>query len=593
MTTQSDGAELLDDARTIDPEQIDVWEGLGVVGHLIRPHRLVLAVSIVGSLMYALASVVGTVVLARVVDDVVLPSLEVGAEEPPRRDVWLGVGAILAVALIRSTGVVCRRYFAGMTSERVQRRTRGRLADEYLDRPASWVRAQPQGRLLAHVDSDTRVLVESLHPLPFSVAVVFIAVFSGIALVLVDPFMAGIAFVVFPLVTMVNRWYSSRVQEPMAETQERVGHVSSIAHESFGGSLIVKALGLADREHRRFDAASAQLQDARVRVGFLRAFVDAALDVLPVFGTLVAILVSAFRVRAGAMSAGEVVQVAALFSLLSVPVRVFGFFLESLAPSVVAWRRLSSLIAGEPSTPTPVARHGTDRSPASVSLASVSYQHADAKEGSRPAIDNLSLTIEPGEIVAIVGRTGAAKSTLCLLLAGLLQPTKGRITSGGVPPTLAFQEAFLFADTLRSNIDLAEAYSDAEVFEAARAAQISTFIDQLPIGYDTVMGERGVTLSGGQRQRVALARALLVDQGLLIIDDATSAVDPVIEQRILNGIRSAGSSTVVLTAHRLSTIRLADRVLFLRAGQLVAFLPHDELLADDDYRSLVMAYADE
>lgn len=575
---------------------IQVGDGLRVVRRIVRPHRVPLTVSVAGSLLFALGSVVSTVVLARVIDQVALPAFEDGADQADRRQLWLGVAAVMAIAMVRSIGVVSRRFFAGLTAERVQRTTRDRLADEYLDRPASWVRTQPAGRLLAHVDNDAKVLVEALHPLPFSIAVVFLALFSAVALLLVDPVMAGLAFVVFPLVTMLNRWYSRLVREPLAETQERVGEVSSIAHESFEGSLIVKALGLADREAARFDEASAGLQKARVNVGFLRAIVDALLDALPVVGTLLAVVLAAFRVRAGAMSAGEVVQVAALFSLLAVPVRVFGFFLESLAPSVVSWRRLSPFLAGDP-TPTasvvtsvasPISTGGADP----VVVSNLSYLHPEGAAESGFALDSISFSINRGEVVAVVGRTGSGKSLLCLLLAGLLEPSEGDIETGGVPPILAFQESFLFADTLRANIDLADQYEDATVHSAAKAAQIATFIESLPHGYDTVVGERGVTLSGGQRQRIALARALLVNQGFLIVDDATSAIDPVVEQRILEALRAKTATTVVLTAHRLSTIRMADRVLYLEEGLLRGFGSHAELLTNDEYRSLVMAYGE-
>ena len=205
-------------------------------------------------------------------------------------------------------------------------------------------------------------------------------------------------------------------------------------------------------------------------------------------------------------------------------------------------------------------------------------------------------------MVALVGSTGAGKSTLCNVLCGLVPAPNGVIRLGGIDVedldpiertdhvALVFQESFLFADTLRSNIDLTGAMSDDQVQRAAAVAQISAFVNELPLGFDAVVGERGITLSGGQRQRVALARALIQQPSLLVLDDATSAVDARIEQQILSGLRSTLDTTTLIVAQRVSTIRLADRVLYMRDGRIVASGTHDELLAHRSYEALVRAY---
>jgi ABC-type multidrug transport system fused ATPase/permease subunit len=237
-------------------------------------------------------------------------------------------------------------------------------------------------------------------------------------------------------------------------------------------------------------------------------------------------------------------------------------------------------------------------------------------------LDGIDLDVAPGEVVALVGSTGAGKSTLCSLLAGLVPPTAGQILLGNRPVdqlgaadrsrevAVVFQEPFLFADTIRANIlldDPTDSTSSARVAgeddvdvaaeaggsleEAVAIAQVNRFLNEMPNGLDTEIGERGVTLSGGQRQRVALARALIRHPKVLLLDDATSAVDPVVEQQILAGLRSGLRATTLVVAHRVSTIELADRVLFLRDGRIAASGQHEQLLATEPaYAALVRAY---
>jgi ABC-type multidrug transport system fused ATPase/permease subunit len=205
-------------------------------------------------------------------------------------------------------------------------------------------------------------------------------------------------------------------------------------------------------------------------------------------------------------------------------------------------------------------------------------------------------------VVALVGSTGSGKSTLCTVLAGLVPPSDGEVRLGHLPidqidplerteaVALVFQESFLFADTVRSNIDLTGRAPEVEVLAAAATARVDRFLEDLPDGLDTVLGERGVTLSGGQRQRVALARALLRHPRLLLLDDATSAVDAVVEKQILAGLRAEVRATTLIVAQRVSTIELADRVLYLDGGRIAATGTHAELLGNPGYEAIVRAY---
>jgi ABC-type multidrug transport system fused ATPase/permease subunit len=570
-------------------------QGFRLVAELVKMHPIPFTTSVVGSAVFAGATVASTVVLGKVTDQVVLPTFETG--QVPDGSLRLGVAAVLVVAALRAVGVVFRRYFAAMTAERVMRSLRHRLVDQYLALPLAWHQRVPAGQLLAHADNDTEVTADLLLPLPFSLGVGFLALFSAVAIVTVDPVLAAVALAVFPTLAVLNRFYSSRVERPAAEVQEAVGEVASIAHESFDGALVVKTLGRTGAESERFEAAARELQRRRRRIGYIRAGFDVAIEALPTLGIVLVVVVGAFRIRSGAMTQGDLVQVASLFTLLALPMRVFGFFLETVPPSVASRARLDTVYR-EPLPPVADTIHPLPPGGLGAGMERLWFEY----EPGEPVLRGIDLDVQPGEVVALVGSTGSGKSTLCTLLAGLLPPTTGTVRIGGVPVThidpmervgavaLVFQESFLFADTVAANVDLTGRADPEELATAVRVAQVDRFLDDLADGIGTVIGERGVTLSGGQRQRVALARALLHRPRLLLLDDATSAVDPIVEQQILDGLRADLDATTVIVAQRVSTIELADRVVHLCDGRVANQGTHAELLADPAYEALVTAY---
>ncbi len=590
-----------DSEETLSSEQkATVRAGLRVVWRLVSPNRVPFALAILGSAVFAGCTVCAAWVLGWVTDEVII-----AVEEPDRigapRSAGLGAAAIAGVAVLRAVGVVTRRWFAGMTSERAEMQARAGLTRQYLGQPMSWLRSFPTGRLIAHVDSDVTVLTQSLHPLPFSIGVLFLAVFSGISLVMVDPWIALVAVVLFPLMMAVNTAYSRAVEKPLATMQEHVGRVASIAHESFEGALIVKTLGRRRAEGARFGDAARDLRQRRQQVAGIRIVMDAFLSMLPVFGILTVVIVGAYRIDAGAMTPGAIVQVAALFNALAIPMLVFGFLLEELIPSVVAWNRLAPIIEA-PIPTSPDGSLATVSGPATVMVRDLC--HAWDETPHEPVLTIDALDVNAGEMLVIVGATGSGKSTLCSALAGVLDDTRSHVHVDGRSldewsdeerarrVTLVFQEAFLFAESIRANIDPDGDLTLGEIRQATRAAAIDDWVMSVDEQYETLIGERGVTVSGGQRQRLALARALVRPAGLVILDDATSAVDTSTEQQILSALRRTVDATLVVVANRLATIERADRVLHLVDGRIRNLGTHADLLADDDYRDLVHAYAD-
>ncbi|CAB4810550.1 unannotated protein [freshwater metagenome] len=575
--------------------------GARLLTRYVKAHPIPFFISIVGAAIYAGAAVGTTIILGRITNNVIVPTFETG--RPTAKAVWMSGLALLLVGLLRASTIILRRYFAALLTFRTQRDWRRRLAHTYLSVPLKYHRETPTGELLAHADADIVASSEVINPLPFSIGVVTLVVFAIISLATVDWFLMLVAVVLFPLLAIINRMYTTRAEKPLGEVQERVGQVSRIAHESFDGVLVVKTLGREDEEVDRLEAAADRLRASRVGLGRIRAVFEPMIDALPNLGIIALLLIGSWQVSIGRLNTGDIVQAAALFGLLAFPMRVFGYFLQELPRAVVVSARLDKVVAAphEPGSATDAPPAVAD-GPLSVSFEDVSFRYGDDP----PVLDGLSLTIAAGSIVALVGVTGSGKSTLCELIPRLVDPDGGTVLLDGVDirefdpiavrseVALVFQETFLFADSVRENVTLGDPISDDELERAGSIAHASGFVHRLPEGWDTVVGERGVTLSGGQRQRLALTRALLRGPRVLILDDATSAVDPVIESAILRDLRCSLETTTLVVAHRVSTIELADEVVFLDEGRIVATGSHTDLLASNPgYARLVHAYVDQ
>ena len=586
----------VEDPTVEDPPKHVIRRGLRVLARFVRLNPVPFSIAIVGAVIYAGASVLGTLVLGQVTDKVLTPGFsKTGVDS---NTTWTWVALIMVVALMRAIGTITRRYFAGKTTWLGQAWLRRSIADHLLAVPLEFHRSTSTGELLAHADSDVLAATEVVNPLPFSTGLLVLIVFSVIALVAVDPILALVGLVLFPTMALLNRYYTRRVERPAAAVQQHVGDVSSIAHESFDGALAVKSLGLEAHEVIRLAAAADHLRVERIEVGKLRAFFEPALDTLPSLGIVAILAVGSWRISTGAISPGDVVQAMALFTLLAFPMRVVGFLLEEMPRAVVATARLDRLLAAPHAEP-PHDHPKPPTSPADVVAEGVRFAYPTGEL----VLDGVDLRIAPGEIVALVGPTGCGKSTLCELLVGLDTPTSGTIRVHGLAPdrlqratrrdllALVFQESFVFADTVTENVLVGTDHGAERLESALDVSQASRFVRALPKGLDTVLGERGVTLSGGQRQRLALARALARRPQFLVLDDATSAVDPRVEARILNALRNELRMTTLVVAHRRSTVELADRIMRMADGRIVAAGTHEELLVSDpEYVAMLTAY---
>ena len=314
-------------------------------------------------------------------------------------------------------------------------------------------------------------------------------------------------------------------------------------------------------------------------------------------------MVGALLVDNGAVTVGDTVQSMALFMILTLPVQILGFMFQEMPRSVVAMDRLDEIFSIDT---VKYAEEGKVEKPVDVIFDKVDFSYPTENEDhtEQTVLENFNEKIIEGESVALVGSTGSGKSTLVMLMSGLIEPTSGKITLGNANVSelgpdfvsshiaTVFQETFLFALSLRENLTLGENVSDSDIYSALKVASAYDFVSELPHGIDTIIGERGVTLSGGQRQRIAIARALLRKPSVLVLDDSTSAVDPKVEAEILQNIKTETNCSLLVIAHRLATIRLAERVIFIDDGKVSASGSHDELLKIDDYANLVSAYED-
>jgi ATP-binding cassette subfamily B protein len=524
---------------------------------------------------------------------VVIPLLTgsaVNAIKDEQRDEILPlVLALLAAGILRLGLTVGRRLIAGKVSLAVEFDLRQAFYEHLQKLELAFFDNQQTGQLMSRATVDLQSIRFFLgYGLIWVSQSALTILFAAVAMFILDPVLALLALAPVPFLVATATRYSRRNRPAEQEVQQRIGEVTAGAEESISGIRIVKAFARERHMLGRFRHSVNRVFDQSMVSTRLQAFYTPLMGFLPNLGLAAVLLIGGMQVIHGHTNIGHLTAFYLYVVMLSGPVRWLGMSLSMAQRAVASGNRMFEILDQEPSMQSPPDAPPLPEGRGRVSLQRVTLRY----DGSEPALTGIDLEVEAGRTVALVGPTASGKTSLVGLLARLYDPSEGRVVIdgadikdvdlGSLRREIAFvaDDSFLFSDTVAANIAYARPEATQEQVEAAaQRAQAHGFISELPDGYETVVGERGLTLSGGQRQRVAIARALLAEPRILILDDATSSVDARTEALIKTGLREAMEGrTTFIVAHRLSTISLADEIVVLDRGRIVDRGTHEELL---------------
>jgi ATP-binding cassette subfamily B protein len=529
-------------------------------------------------------------------------AVDAGIVQHRQSSLWWSCAGIAALGAVEAAGGGLRHIFAIRNYANADAAVRDGIFRRALVLDARYHDRVGAGDLISRASNDATLVARLFDAIGHTLGYVLAVIGISTVLLVVDWRLAVAVLAPLPLVSIGFGRYSRRYAERTKVNQEDLGDLTELAEETIAGIRVVKGIGAGDALSARFRRQSGRVVDSALGVAAVDAVFLPALEALPLAGILVALWYGGHRVIDGDITIGTFTLFNVYLATLVAPLRTLGQRVGTVQRAVAAARRVVDVLQAEPAVVE--AANALPFPPRSdVRFEDVRFGYG----GERPILDGLTLEIPEGTSLALVGSTGSGKSTAAALLARFYDADGGRVAIGGVDVReieldqlrrgvgLVFEETFLFGDTVRGNLELgAPDAGDEEIRRATRLAGAAEFVERLPEGYETMLGERGMSLSGGQRQRLAIARAILADPPVLILDDATSAVDAAKEHEIRAALAEvmAGRTTLVI-AHRPATIALADRVAVVDEGRIVDQGTHAELVARSArYRSL-LALAEE
>jgi ABC-type multidrug transport system fused ATPase/permease subunit len=547
----------------------------------LRPYKASLAISTVFAIGYQGSQIALVWITKNVIDDALTPR--------DSHKLWMYVGAVVALGAIRAGLMFGRRMISGRQALAVEMDLRQSLYARLVRLSFGFYDRHQTGQLMSRATVDLQGVRFFLgYGLIFFFQNILTVVFVTGVLLFFEWKLALIALAITPVLVVLAYRYSHVSHPTLREVQQKLADVATVAEENIVGVHVVKSFAQEPSEREKFQARTEAVFDQTIQANRQRAFYVPLISWVPLVAQAAVLLVGARMVTSGELSVGGFVAFNLYLGLLVVPLRSLGMWIGQAQRATASGERIFQVI-DEPEEV--MDRPGAGELPAGgghIRFEGVGFEYMPG----RPVLEGIDLDVAPGQTIALIGHTGSGKTTLTSLVPRFYDVTAGRVTIDGADVRdvklgslrseigAISQDTFLFSASVRDNITFgAPGLSDDEIEHVATLAQAHEFIERLPEGFDTVIGERGITLSGGQRQRLAIARAIAVDPRILILDDATASVDATTEGRIRLGLREAmeGRTTLII-AHRLSTISLADEIVVIDGGRIAARGTHDDLL---------------
>ena len=514
-----------------------------------------------------------------------------GGTEMLSQNIWICALVLIAAQAIRSVFLFTRGKWIAIASESMAMNIRNRLYDHLQKLPYEYHVKAETGDIIQRCTSDvetTRRFISS--QLIETVRMIAMLIIAFVILLKMHVGLTLISLALVPIILGISTWFFRKVQELFTKVEEAEGHLSTILQENLTGVRVVRAFGRQKYEQKKYSVANDDFRDKGLHMMKYFATFYGMTDLLVMGQTLIALLGGIYFAANGTITLGEFIVFNSYVQMMLWPVRHFGRVLADMGRMLIAVGRIKEVLSEKEET------SGEDpikpELDGDIKFDDVSFYYEDEKH---PVLKNLSFEVKAGETVAILGSTGSGKSSLVQLLQRLYDHQEGRITIGGndikhVDKShlrrrigIVLQEPFLYSKTIKENIGITmQEENDDEIFQSARIASVHDVINEFENGYETIVGERGVTLSGGQKQRVAIARTILRDSDVLIFDDSLSAVDTHTDAKIRKALkeRRKGVTTFIIS-HRISTLMEADRILVLEDGHIAQQGSHDELVARD------------